>query len=326
LPIAAQEHHIIEDLDASLAEVRSSRPPAELLGGTRVDGLLIHLAKDWAIVIGSWIALTRAPAYFYPALWVIIGGRLHAFGVLLHDAGHLPLRRKSRKHRCIEIFAGYPIATTLNAIRYHHLRHHKDCGMETDPYYKAVLERKPWMAFPLLLMSIGVVPFWTIRGLVSPLAYSVPAFRNFYARVFLQDRSKQDLTHSAELIQCAKEDRYQGLFSAGVIAILVLYPKPVMNFYLIPLALAALFAGYRSLREHRHKRVRDRKIQSIMAITRDQSPGILPTLFGKLFLAPHNVGHHIAHHLHPQVSLENLPKLTCWYQKNYPDYFPKRLS
>ena len=71
--------------------------------------------------------------------------------------------------------------------------------------------------------------------------------------------------------------------------------------------------------EHAYMAATDRRMETIIHTTADHNlSGI-----GRFFLAPHNIGYHIAHHLHPQVAWYELPKLRDWYRDNFPQQYPQ---
>jgi fatty acid desaturase len=283
--------------------------PIELLGTASVPRLILLALADWVAVSAIWILAPRTPSWTYPIWIFLLAGRFHALGVVLHDAVHMPQTRKTFAVRVLEIIAGYPIGSTIEAMRYHHLRHHRDLGLSGDPYLK------PWVGkseFRFWVVSLGyllLVPLWILRGFYGFAAASVVKLRHSYGRLFLQDRSGDDLTKSAEVIACAREDRWQSLFYVGLGALPTLYPHWTLTMYIVPLVVAGYFAGYRLLVEHNQERKADRSFETTIRSTRNHHLGFL----GSLFFAPHNVGYHLVHHLHPQASLENLPKLQNWY-------------
>ena len=59
-------------------------------------------------------------------------------------------------------------------------------------------------------------------------------------------------------------------------------------------------------------------VDTIIATTNDNHLGWL----GKVAFAPRNIGYHIVHHIHPQVSLEALPALRAWYEAKHPEVYP----
>jgi fatty acid desaturase len=189
--------------------------PIELLGTASVPRLILLALADWVAVSAIWILAPRTPSWTYPIWIFLLAGRFHALGVVLHDAVHMPQTRKTFAVRVLEIMAGYPIGSTIEAMRYHHLRHHRDLGLSGDPYLK------PWVGkgeFRFWVVSLGyllLVPLWILRGFYGFAAASVVKLRHSYGRLFLQDRSGDDLTKSAEVIACAREDRWQSLFYVG---------------------------------------------------------------------------------------------------------------
>jgi len=311
------EIHIVDDLEDALSIPRKGIP-VQLLKTPTVEGLLGIACLDWLIIVATWAGILLLPAWVLPLLILIAASRYHALGVLMHDLAHMRIRQKTLRVRLLEILAGYPLATTVNAMRYHHLRHHRDSGMPTDPYFKDGIERKPLACLLNVLRGVLLVPFWVVRSLYGLLAYYIPSMRNSYARVFLQDISGADLGSSAEVRQCAAEDRWLFLYLLLLGAILPMQPELAIYGYVIPVVIAALLAAHRLLLEHLYEPVSDRRVDSILRTTRDHNLGG-PVAF---VLAPHNIGYHIAHHLHPQVAWHQLPALRRWYAETYPDSYP----
>lgn len=312
------EHHLVDDLEQALSMSRKDAP-RELLRQATVGRLLGDAFADWSLILLGWAAMWALPAWTWPVPILIISSRLHAFGVILHDAVHMPLRRKDGRVRILEVLTGYPIATTLNAMRYHHIRHHRDSGMATDPYFKSGLERRPLLQLAYTQRGLLLLPFWAFRGLYGSLAYYLPGLRNSYARAFLQDRSGANLRESREVIQCAGEDRWQFLFHLAIVPVAVNWPLPFFFAYILPGLLAGLVAAYRLLMEHAYMSASDRRLETIIQTTADHNL----TGIGRFFLAPRNIGYHIVHHLHPQVAWYALPALRDWYRRRYPQAYPQ---
>jgi fatty acid desaturase len=314
--------HLAQDLeqalDAAAAPHVSRRDvPRELLEPADEAGLVRMALEEWAMIAAAWIAIAATPWWLYPILTAVVAGRFHALGVVLHDATHMPLRKKTAAVRIVEVLCGYPIASTLNAMRYHHLRHHRDSGMHTDPYYKAGRQTVAWRTLNIL-RGLALPPFWSIRAVVGAFASVVPQLRNIYAHVFLQDRTKDDLRESPEVIECARAEWGQIAFQGLVVALAIRFPAAVLWGYIVPVSMAGLLAARRVLIEHTYERVTDRQIETIIGTTNDNYLGV----FGALGLAPRNIGYHIVHHIHPQVRLGALPRLREWYAKRHPRLYP----
>ncbi|QSQ21994.1 fatty acid desaturase [Pyxidicoccus parkwayensis] len=321
---------------------RRAAVPHELLVQATVPGLLRLAALDWVWMGACWLAMARWP-WVTPLAVLVIAGRIHALGVIFHDAVHLRVRRKSVGLRFVEVLAGYPVASTWESTRYHHLRHHHDAGLPTDPYRRRPLHG--WRMARAWLLLVGVVPFWVLRGPVGLLAWAVPALRVPYARLFLQARasiegaeSKEGRAHatpdgarplihapasaglkeSDEVRACACSELGQVLFHLCVLALAWRWPHAVVWGYALPLLVASGFNAHRLLAEHTPAQAHGRTLADVLAVTADHGLGWL----GRLWLAPRNVGCHVVHHLHPQVSLEHLPRLRAWYVARFPSHYP----
>ena len=324
LPHPAAELEVALDRasgDGAVGSLARRDVPRALLAPSTLRGLARMALQEWLVIGACWVILALAPSalrpWMYPILCLVLAGRFHALGVLLHDAAHLPLRRKSPLALGVEILCGYPVASTIDAMRYHHLRHHRDSSMETDPYFKAGPQTAVWWTVNVARGAL-LLPFWTVRALIGALSLMLPGLRNTYAQVFLQDRSGADLSRSSEVLGCARAEVGQLIGQAVLVATLLRWPGPVLCGYLVPVTIAGLLAARRLLLEHTYERAHDRRVETIIATTRDNHVGWL----GKLLLAPRNVGCHIVHHIHPQVGLAHLPELRDWYQQRHPELYP----
>jgi fatty acid desaturase len=286
------------------------RVPKEWLEPAQPPRLVIRALVDWVAISGIWMIAALAPSYLYPLWALLLGGRLHALGVILHDAVHMPRSAKTASIRMVEILAGYPIGSTVEAMRYHHLRHHRDLGLPNDPYLNTWVGRSRVRFWVMSLQYFFLAPLWVVRGVYGTVASYAPGLRNSYGRIFLRDHSGVNLTSSREVRACAREDRWQTLFYAGVGLLTALYPRWMVANYILPLVVAGYLAGYRLLVEHVQEPNEDRTPETAMRSTRNHHLGWM----GRVCLAPHNVGYHLVHHLHPQAALENLPKLQGWYE------------
>ncbi|MFP2907178.1 fatty acid desaturase family protein [Pyxidicoccus sp. 3LFB2] len=289
--------------------------PRALLVRATVPGLLRLAALEWVWMAACWLVLVWWPVVA-PLAVLVIAGRLHALGVIFHDAAHLSARRKGVGLRLLEVLAGYPVASTWESTRYHHLRHHHDAGLPSDPYRRRPLHG--WRMARAWLLLVGVVPFWVLRGPVGLVAWAVPALRGPYARLFLQAPASPGLAASEEVRACARSEVGQVLFHVGVLVLAWWWPQAVAWGYGLPLLVASGFNAYRLLAEHTGVTARGRTLEDVLAVTADHGLGWL----GRLWLAPRNIGFHVVHHLHPQVSLEHLPRLRAWYLERLPTHYP----
>jgi fatty acid desaturase len=273
--------------------------------------LLRFAACEWAVIAATWLSMASGPAWVFPLGVLVVAGRLQALGVVLHDACHMQRRRSEPFGWLLQILAGYPIATTLEAMRYHHLRHHRDSGMPTDPYLKPGISHDALRRNLARLRGLALVPAWIVRAFFGSLALVYPALRGSYARILLQDKTGRDATHDARVLQCLREEPKQALFWVLVAMAAWQYPFAVGAYYLVPLVLAGALNVNRVIVEHIHVPCADRRPATVVATTVTHDWGAL----GKLVLFPRNIGFHVVHHLHPQAALECLPALDRWYRQ-----------
>ena len=321
--VTALEHVLAEgERSGSIREapgLTRREAPRALLVPSRVPELLGMAGIEWAWLVALWAGMAWLPWWLYPLLALGVAGRLHALAVIVHDTLHMAWRRRTAGIRLLEVLCAYPVATTLAAMRYHHLRHHRDNGMPTDPYFQPRLER----SLRLFARNVGrgllLLPFWTVRAPFGWLAARVPGLRTPYARIFLQDRSRRDLGASAEVIECGRQELGQMVFQGGLVILAVAAPRAVLWGYVVPAAITGVLAAWRLRLEHNYRSVQDRDVAAIFATTNDHHLGWR----GRLLLAPRNIGYHVVHHIHPQVGLARLPALSDWYRRRYPNDYPR---
>jgi fatty acid desaturase len=239
-----------------------------------------------------------------------MAGRFHSLGVIMHDMAHQPIRVKTFKIRVLELMAGLPLFTTIEAMAYHHNRHHRHTNTSKDPYFgqsKAIGPKRK--ALLSLIKGPLLVTVWFIRPFIALLALVKPSLKTAYARIFMQDISGKDLTNSKEVARCVREDMGSLVFNLIVISAMTLYSELVF-FYLIPVYVAGIFCVYRLLIEHEYEAFPKTNKKMLLQCTFDHHT----KWYDRLFLAPRNIGYHIAHHLHPTVSYRELPEIQEFYE------------
>ena len=297
--------------------------PSELLLPSNLYRLTLELLFDWAVITACAFMMMQTSYYLYPLWALIIAGRLHALGIILHELSHFNLNKKTLQLRLLEIFSGYVIGSSANAMAYHHMRHHRDTLKDNDPYYninkKCIGVTRFWLS---LKKGLFFVPFWIVRSFVSPFALIFPKLRTPYARIFLQDVSGKDRSKSLEVLNCIYEDLPILLFHSVLLYLTLTYFEFLLYAYYFVIPMAGVLCIYRLLVEHEYDIVQDRSVYTIIESTFDHHLGILD----RLLIGPHNIGYHSIHHIHPNVGLHHLPQLQKWYLKNSKQYQEKYLS
>jgi len=294
---------------------RGDVPPA-MLKPARLPRLLRAALGDWLVIAACWFAMAQGPAPLLPLWVIVVAGRLHAHGVVQHDACHMRREAPTASSRMLELLAGYPIATTLPAMRYHHLRHHRHSGMRLDPYFKDGASSRLGPAVVGRLRGLVMPVAWIVRAYVGCAALVVPRLRNVYGRFFLGERSDADLRDHGEILRCLRAEPGQALFFLALLPLALYKPGAFAVGYALPLLVAGVCNANRVIAEHVHVPVDDRRPATIVAttLTHDWDWG------GRLLLYPRNIGFHVAHHLHPTAAMDCLPALHAWYCEHEPGY------
>lgn len=304
----------MQPVDSTSAPGTASGNLPDINWQTTTTGLLRAALFDWAVIITAWMVMTATESVVVTVFaMLVIAGRIHALGAILHDACHAKIQRKSPQWYLVEALAGWPVSSTIEAMRYHHLRHHRYVGTVKDPYRPAPLPlfKGGLQPMPLLYARGLLLPgWWTLRPLAGMLALVLPQVQTAYARLFLQDRSQQDLTHSTEIIRCAKADRVQLAAHLILLAAILTWQIPFLYTWLIPLHIAGVLNARRVALEHPPVTQGTLYEQPVPAteqanITASNSNGWLQ----KWLLSPHNMGLHSEHHRYPRVAYRYLPKL-----------------
>src|ERR1044071_3790707 len=208
----------------------------------------------------------------------------------------------------LDVLTGYPIAMTVASMRYHHLRHHRDSGMATDPYFVADPGRSIPRNLFVLAKAFMLFPFSFLRAFVGAASTVVPALRRLYGRILYSGKLDPAAATSAELRECARHEIGLAAFQAGLLIVTWREPVLMLQLWFGPLLVASLLAGMRLRREHRYVPTADRSFGTIVATTRNHSRGWL----SRHFFGPHNLGCHVVHHLHPRTGYDRLPDVEAW--------------
>ena len=104
---------------------------------------------DWVLIAA---AIYACLLYFNPFTYIlavlIIGARMHALAILMHDASHFSfLKNRVWNDRITNYVIMYPIFTSIERYRQNHMRHHRHLNTENDPDWVAKLGKQEF-TFP----------------------------------------------------------------------------------------------------------------------------------------------------------------------------------
>ncbi len=269
--------------------------------------LLRWIILDWGIIGAAWATMAMAGQWWVTVIGcVVVASRLHALGAILHDACHRQRRPHTRLWWLVEALAGWPITSTIEAMRYHHLRHHAAAGTPKDPYHGTVRARTALLRYALSLRG-AILPFWwTLRAVIAPFVLLFPSIRTAYGRAFLQDRSGENLRDNAAVIACARADIAQLAAQTIVLGAAFAAGLPVLTYYIAPLILAGVLNARRVVYEHSWTSSEQRTRRQTWDTTVDHDLGLV----GNAVFYPHNIGLHRIHHMYPAVSFVHLRELA----------------
>ncbi len=249
---------------------------------------LAALALDWLTIMAAILAAEYFQNLFVYLLAVlIIGGRMHGLGVLMHEFSHYRFSSNRALSEWLgNILSAWPIGTTVNSYRLNHLAHHQHTNTDKDPDWVAKLNVAKY-TFPRPIGKILTV----IAGYLVAIE-SIIDLKSILARVNKSDADSKALK-LARL----------GFYLA--VAIALTWTQSWIGFliyWLIPYLTAFMLCLYvRSVAEHFGSMDYGRELGATRSVA--------PLLWERLFFCPHNINYHLEHHLYPGVPFYNLPAL-----------------
>lgn len=104
---------------------------------------------NWLLIFFILLMYQQLSTFWlYPLAILIIGARMHALTILMHDAAHYRFLKDRKWNDWISnLFIMYPIFTTIEKYRANHLKHHQHLNTHHDPDWVAKLTRREFQ-FP----------------------------------------------------------------------------------------------------------------------------------------------------------------------------------
>jgi fatty acid desaturase len=272
-----------KSLHSKLRLLSDLQPSRTYLAGA-FDWLLItmsiYCSSEWKSLVGYIIAIS------------IIGSRQHALLVLMHEGAHRRIAKNIWLNDLLgEVFFAYPIFFDMAGYRENHLSHHSQLNSDGDPDWIRKISNPDWQ-FPTSQRHLVKILFKYLVGLgVLEWSILIVRFSGFYPLRLLKNpaiRKKAVLRLSYYLV--------------GAVILTMTSSWHLLLFYwLIPYVFVFLvFQRIRSIAEH-FALMRTHELS--------ESRNVLASGLERFFLAPHNVGYHLDHHLFPSVPFYKLRQL-----------------
>lgn len=228
--------------------------------------------------------------WLYPVAIIIIGARMHALAILMHDATHYRFL-KNRKWNDIlsNLMIMYPIFSSIEKYRANHLRHHQHLNTSEDPDWVAKLTKREF-----------IFPKTRTEFLLTICSYLVLYQGILDAFWFLKRFGGAEKKVSAK-----SENKLLVIgFYVSIFTLLTVFNAwgYYLLFWVVPyLTSFFMFQYIRSVAEHFGDLAYEDDLSS--------SRTVMPSLLERFLIAPHHVGFHLEHHLYPGVPYYHLPKL-----------------
>ena len=249
----------------------------------------LAVVLDW-LVIAIAIAASQYAHNFlvYIVAVVVIGGRQHAFGALMHEFAHYRfIDNKGVSDWVGDVFVAWPILASVDSYRRNHLAHHRYTNTDKDPDWVIKIGTRKF-TFPQEWQSavLSLVAYVAVIGSVLDMVQAIQRLRAL-------DTS----TRAYKLTRLAFYLAWAVLFTlTGTWLQFLLY-------WLVPFLTVFFLVLYvRSVAEHFGGEM---NYGDELGSTRT----VLPYVWETWFFAPHMVNYHLEHHLYPSVPYYNLPEL-----------------
>lgn len=246
---------------------------------------------NWLIIAAT---ITLSVQFPHPLLYVlavlVIGARMHALAILMHDASHFRfLKNRKMNDLLTNLFSMYALFSSIEQYRDNHLRHHRNLNTEDDPDWLVKLGRKEF-TFPKTKKEF-LLTILAYLTLVSGVRDALWFLKRFGGSSKVADKSlRQKLPRLAFYLVLAT-----ALTGLGGWKIFLLY-------WIVPyFSTFFMFQYIRSVAEHFGEMEYDHLLGSTRTIR--------VNALERFFLSPHNVGYHLEHHLYPGVPFYHLPQL-----------------
>lgn len=279
--------------DAS--DLKISVKPTELKALFRTQSYrhALAIAVDWLLIGLTIIGCTYFFTWYtYLLAIVIIGARMHALAILMHDASHYRfLKNRKWNDRLTNWLIMYPLFSSIAVYRNNHMRHHRHLNTEDDPDWVSKLGKKTF-TFPKTKKAffLTIISYFTlIQGIKDAIW--------FLKRFSVSKEAKQKKENG-------QKSKASLIFMLSLFTVLTVFNlwSYYALFWIVPyLSTFFMFQYIRSVAEHFGELSYDHLLTSTRTVKTN--------LVERFLLAPHHVGYHLEHHLYPAVPFYNLPKL-----------------
>lgn len=249
---------------------------------------VLAILLEWSIILGTtYLCISFFNIVFYFFAVCIIGARMHAMAVLMHDSSHYRfLHNRMLNDLLTNIFLSWPLLFPVQDYRKNHDQHHKFLNTSKDPDWVAVKDLHEFR-FPQ-----------TKREFIIRLLLYLPAIQTIKDMSWTFKRLNQ---YEKPLSMKIKMAAFY-LTMAAILTYLGWWLYFLLYWFIPLMTTFSLVVYLRSYAEH----YGDLEYEDANL---NGTRSVMPTLVERFFVAPYHIYYHIEHHLYPGVPFYNLPAL-----------------
>lgn len=261
---------------------------------------------DLACLAAGAALLLAVPSWWVATpVWILMAGRIHGLGILMHDMVHVRhLESQPAKRLFIDALLFYPIVMNMDYYGYAHMLHHQWSNVPgKDPYFFPLNRWSPPKFLAFIVFATLFLPFWLILRLASfPLTLLSSSLRREHARWFGQFGMSPDRDDPVRV----QESEKLWIWTLGP----TIYWYAVAGWltwtgswgafgwaFGVPLILSVLVGQARLAGDHVYEPAKGNHLVSQLA----GSTNVEAPWWQRLVLAPHAAGFHGMHHVVPNV-------------------------
>jgi fatty acid desaturase len=258
----------------------SALQPSRFFAALGVDVVIIVLATLISERIGGWLV--------YLAAVIVIGSRLHAVAILMHEATHYRATSTRWLNEMVGEILALPVLLKMQEYRKTHFAHHSHVNTMDDPDWIRKLGDRDF-EFPKSALEFG--------AMLLPFAIGVKFF------VLLRKLKQQSNNYAQSSATPSRLVVARSIALVAIVSLSIVFKfwDLLIFYWIVPLLTSAMvFFQVRSVAEHF-------AIESDHAFNRTRT--VISPFWEAWLLAPHNVNYHLEHHLYPSVPFYRLPEL-----------------
>lgn len=242
------------------------------------------LLEFTVIGLAVWLSWTHFTWWSYLLAVCIIGPRIHALGVLMHEASHYRGYRNRKLNDFVGEIVAFCTTASLEGYRKNHFAHHRHLNTDEDPDYVRNLLTGEFI-FPQPLRTI----LWTLVRYGLGLK-TWQTFTDYHKTEQVKDVSvRKSVIRMAVTLTIIGTSIWFGF-----------WPMLILYWFIPILTTFSIVRYIRNVGDH---------VGMDHLPLEDRTRTVISPLLEQWMIAPYGLNYHLEHHLYPSVTSFNLHKL-----------------